>query len=336
MELTRKVSRKIATIGQGIFIKKRIHGLMRPYDTIVPTHLAIETTNLCNGKCVFCPSNSLTRDRGVMGMELFKKIIDDANTIGSVEFITHGGMGEPLMDDFLAEKIAIEKSLLDVRVQLHTNGSLLNEDNILKLFTSKLDVLSISLNAFHSTTHKNTTDLDYETVRQNVETAFKRKKKLKAKTQIRITMVRTKDMSQEEVNNFQNYWRRFTPNVAVHPMKNWAYFIKNSIEGKKYPCKWIWYMMSINWDGKVNMCHEDFDGKALIGDLTKTKIVDIFNCDAIRELREFFYNGELPSSELCKDCSRLKLDKSWWHTVRIVTMPNGTTKYCEQLPGGVR
>jgi len=271
-----------------------------------------------------------------MNKELFNKIVDDANTLGSVDFITHGGMGEPLMDQLLADRIAAEKSVLGARVQVHTNGSLLNEDNILRLFTSNLDVLSISLNAFHATTHKNTTDLDYEAVRQNVETAFKAKKKLKANTQIRITMVRTKDMSQEEVTNFQNYWRRFTPNVAVHPMKNWAYFSSNSIEGKEHPCKWIWYVMSINWDGKVNMCHEDFDGKALIGDLTKTNIVDIFNCDAIRKLRELFYSGELPSSELCKDCSRLKLDKSWWHTVRIVTMPNGTTKYCEQLPGGIR
>lgn len=327
---------KALKFSQNLFAKRKIHKLMKPYDIIVPSHLAIETTNFCNGKCVFCPSRYMTRNRGIMSMALFRKLINDAYTLGSIEFITHGGMGEPLIDESIAEKISIEKSVLGSRVQLHTNGSMLNKDNIQKLFDAGLDVLSISLNAFNNTTYKNTTGLDYEKVCQNVKNVFKIKEKLQAVTDIRITMVRTESMLQEEVDNFLDYWKSFTPNVAVHIMKNWAYFNKNTVRGKKYPCKWIWYMMSINWDGKVNICHEDFDGNVIIGDLNKSKIIDVFNCDAIKKLRKHFYNGDKSSFELCKDCSRLILDKSWWSTVNVNVLSNGTIKYSEQLHGGVR
>ena len=277
----------------------------------------------------------MTRDHGVMSMELFERIINDAKGLISVEFITHGGMGEPLRDDFLTEKIALEKSVLNAQVQVHTNGSLLDEENIRKIFASKLDVLSISLNAFHAMTHKNTTGLDYEMVRRNIEAVFSLKEKLKAKTQIRVTMVRIKDMPQKEIDNFQNYWKQFTPHVSVHPMKNWAYFGTNIVKGRKYPCKWVWYMMSINWDGKVNICHEDFDGRIVIGDLAKERIVDVFNCETIQKVRKHFYNTGEPLLDICKDCSRLQMDKFWWYNAEVSSMRDGTTKYSEPLHGGV-
>ncbi|MBN1416365.1 MAG: radical SAM protein [Bacteroidales bacterium] len=307
---------------------------MKPYDILVPTHLAIETTNMCNGKCIFCPHNIMTRSLGVMNMELFRKIINDAKTIGSVEFITHGGMGEPLFDKSIAKRIATEKSKLNCRVQLHTNGSLLDKDNIQKLFEVGLDVLSISLNAFNDHTYKDITGLDYKKTRQNVENAFEMKEKTQADTKIRITMVKTNDMPPEETENFRDYWRAFTPNVAVHPSKNWAYFTKNEIKGRKYPCKWIWYMMSINWDGKVNLCHEDFDARFVIGDLTKETIVGVFNCDKIRTIRRSFYENGKSLPILCNDCSRLKLDKFWWLGVNVNELPNGYKKYSERFHGG--
>ena len=62
---------------------RRVSGLL-------PSHLAIETTNICNSTCKFCPSIKQTRKKGVMDFDLFKKIIDDASQYGdAVNFISY-------------------------------------------------------------------------------------------------------------------------------------------------------------------------------------------------------------------------------------------------------
>ena len=38
----------------------------------LPEIVQIESTNICNAKCVFCPRDDMARKQGVMDMELFK------------------------------------------------------------------------------------------------------------------------------------------------------------------------------------------------------------------------------------------------------------------------
>jgi sulfatase maturation enzyme AslB (radical SAM superfamily) len=41
-----------------------------------PDILQIESTNLCNAKCVFCPRDEMHRRQGVMDMDLYRKVVD--------------------------------------------------------------------------------------------------------------------------------------------------------------------------------------------------------------------------------------------------------------------
>jgi hypothetical protein len=38
----------------------------------------IETTNICPSNCIMCPHDKLSRSLGVMDMDIFKKVVDDA------------------------------------------------------------------------------------------------------------------------------------------------------------------------------------------------------------------------------------------------------------------
>lgn len=66
----------------------------------VPQTLSIEPTNYCNLACISCSSQIISRDKGYMDFDLFKKIIDDASNIGvsSVHLWLHG---EPLLHLFI-------------------------------------------------------------------------------------------------------------------------------------------------------------------------------------------------------------------------------------------
>ena len=44
---------------------------------VLPEIVQIESTNICNAKCVFCPRDDMHRAQGIMSVELFKKIVDE-------------------------------------------------------------------------------------------------------------------------------------------------------------------------------------------------------------------------------------------------------------------
>ena len=49
----------------------------RDRSPILPEIVQIESTNICNAKCVFCPRDEMHRRQGVMSFELFRKIVDE-------------------------------------------------------------------------------------------------------------------------------------------------------------------------------------------------------------------------------------------------------------------
>ena len=77
-----------------------------------PQKLIIETCNYCNLRCVMCPYKAMTRAKTTMGMLLYRKIIDDAVSLGITE-VTISGYLEPLLDKFLFERIQYAKSKRD-------------------------------------------------------------------------------------------------------------------------------------------------------------------------------------------------------------------------------
>ena len=76
---------------------------------ILPRQLAIETVNHCNAACVMCPYPTLEREKGFMTPEAHKVIVDKVAEWGApIELISHAGMGEPLLDRTLTDKITYE------------------------------------------------------------------------------------------------------------------------------------------------------------------------------------------------------------------------------------
>ena len=68
----------------------------------LPDIVQIESTNLCNAKCVFCPRDEMHRRQGVMEMDLFRKIADECAALGITHIRVHN-YGEPFLDKQLVE-----------------------------------------------------------------------------------------------------------------------------------------------------------------------------------------------------------------------------------------
>ena len=75
---------------------------------ILPEIVQIESTNICNAKCVFCPRDEMHRRQGVMSFDLFKKIVDECAELGITHVRVHN-YGEPFIDRRLVEKVRYAK-----------------------------------------------------------------------------------------------------------------------------------------------------------------------------------------------------------------------------------
>lgn len=292
----------------------------RNYDAkLMPSHIAIETTNYCNARCLFCPNSIHKRKRGVMDMNTFKRIIDDAKKNDKVEFITHGGLGEPLFDPEIATKISYEKkNLKKVTVQLHTNASLLSENCINNLFESGLNILSISVNAFFKDTYDKIVGLDYAKIKENIEKVIKLKKKLNSRTEIRVTCVKSKLLKEKEDKMFQEYWQNRVDKVTVLNMQNWATYLKMEFGHTKcYPCKWIWSILVFDYSGNARLCMADYEGLHVLGNIANNTIEEIYNNKKIRDLRKAHHDRQFHYLDICKDCSELYIGSNYWLTPNL-------------------
>ena len=129
----------------------------------------IEISNICNLQCSFCPE--VIREKGLMSIELFTRIIDQAAPL--TEQVCLHLMGDPLVHPKLNELIDIchQKA---VRIFLVTNGVLLSrEGRIDTLLHPAIRQVCFSLHSFHDNFGTERDPTDYlERVFRFTERAF--------------------------------------------------------------------------------------------------------------------------------------------------------------------
>ena len=95
--------------------------------------LRLEVTTKCNYSCIICPRDKLTRNIETMDIDLFKDIFDKINSETSrYNTLTFPGLGEPLLDESLDDKVIYAKKR-NYTVLILTNGSLLTVDKFKRL-----------------------------------------------------------------------------------------------------------------------------------------------------------------------------------------------------------
>ncbi len=111
------------------------------------THLTkvyIEPTVACNLDCITCFRNAWDQPLGRMTEETFEHIFAGLKEMAPVPSVYFGGIGEPLFHQKTMEWIRRVKGL-GTKVELITNGTILNEKKCQQLIDAGLDVLWVSL-----------------------------------------------------------------------------------------------------------------------------------------------------------------------------------------------
>ncbi len=283
----------------------------------LPTHLAIEMTNACNADCIMCPYSAQTRVKGVLRADKHALIIDKIKAWGApINMITHAGLGDPLLDKRLEDKLVYEKTVFpNAQVIVYTNGGLLDEARARRLLASPVDVVSFSVNGFRKETYENVMKISRDTTFANIERFDALRREQPRRVRMAVSLVKTDLCSTEEIKEFVEYWRGKADDIILPQWISWGdYFEKPPVEDDaQIPCFYIWKTMMIDHDGTVKMCCEDYDSKYKMGNILEQDPNEIFNSARMMRQRGDQLRGDFSSPKICQGCSEAKTSaRGFW------------------------
>lgn len=277
-----------------------------------PNTVIIETTDYCNLKCSCCGHEKMIRSKGVMSLELYKKIIKEVSEEAPETNIWMVFYGEPLT---LRYKIvylidyAKENGLKNVF--MNTNGILLDKELSEAILDSKLDKVVFSLDAYYEDTYRKIRrNNDFEKVKQNILDFAEIKRKLGARTKIEVQLIEIPNVHRiDEKEKFKLYWNKNGIETKIKPCLTWTGAVKmhdNDGENRKrIPCAWLFNTFVITWDGNVVQCGCDYDGKYIAGNIKSNNIKRIWQGN-LKKIRSLHLEGKFNETPICEKCDDWK------------------------------
>jgi radical SAM protein with 4Fe4S-binding SPASM domain len=277
--------------------------------------LQLETVSTCNAKCHFCPytKNIDNRQGKLMDMELFKKVADQQAEIPQMGVMILQGLGEPLLDRHLNERLKYAEDL-NIYTSIFTNGFALTPDRFNALIENGLDSLVVSLNAVTAEQHEKIMGVkgrfdkivaacDYIIANKPDDFEFA------------IHTVRNDDQfTAMDSAKFALRWGVRNLNSGygrVIEEGNWAK------ENREAPIKGNYHLggdkgcarannqFYVLWDGRVTTCCFDPTGKNVWGNLNVQTIKEVYSNPAYVQFREDHWNDKATRHEICRGCTRI-------------------------------
>ena len=283
-----------------------------------PETVQIETHAVCNAKCKFCPYPHMNRKGEKMSSGLFDKIVSDLKTIPDDHrfSIALNHISEPLLDKRCETFIKkINDELPNASVTIITNGLLLNSENIQMLAGfSNIESIQVSLNEIDAGSHQESMGINnkFGEICTNLDLLHNRLKS--GDIGFKVFLRRVGDHTEKDVQ-FVSYcaerWPAFSATsrglktflcqLGIDPEKNDEF---EQLTPQNVPIVGCtqWFHLVISASGKVAICCFDGQVQWPIGDVSNTNVMDIYNSEAFRNLRESCWT-RLEAKKPCRACN---------------------------------
>ena len=279
--------------------------------------IGLELTNYCIMRCIMCPRTyRMNREKGHMSMELFKKIIDEYADISPLGDAGYGPgtiwlhlYGESLLSPIFDEAISYT-NYKGLKPMLSLNPLALTKEKMERLLNAKPYLLYLMLDGCDEESFSNLRGVSgkYEESVKNTLMFLELKDKLKSDVRTFIVCVDIPGYN-DIIDKTQSFWKihgaEAIEDFLRKPFCDWNGSIKEITDfadnwsyGK---CVNPWHTISITWDGIVVPCCYDYDKFYPLGDVNLDSLIDIWNGEKMRNLREEFSNGNI-TNMLCKTC----------------------------------
>lgn len=288
-----------------------------------PLVLQIETTNICNAHCVFCAYPRMRREKGVMSLPLFEKIVRDYCAMGGGPVSLTPVVGDALLDPHLLERLAILKARPEIgQISLTTNAIVLDRyaDEELSSLMKTLDCIQVSIGGLDAETYRALYGVDrFPRVKQAMERLMSFREAISDPPLLTFAF-RTNDSTFEirfrrQIKEFR---RRGVFVSHISSYANYAGLVRTDeglnltvVEGRRkkhQPCIYASVHMAVCWDGTITACGcADFEADALrIGHAGEDSLAKVWSGRKRTAIIDSFALDRPPG--ICRKCSAYQPD----------------------------
>jgi len=220
----------------------------------LPSVIEISESGTCNRKCSFCPRSApdFKDVKEFISEDLIIKLSKELSIYEYSGIFLFSGFVEPMLDVNIYKLVSIVRSNLpEAKIEMVTNGDVLNIERIKKLFKSGLSTLLISI---------------YDGKQEADEMEQLMKKSGANEDQYKI---RHRYLPESESFGI-------TLSNRAGMMDNAEYVIPSLKEPMKKPCYYPHYTFFMDYTGEVLICSHDWGKKLVVGNLKNESFIDIW------------------------------------------------------------
>ena len=313
------------------FYPNTVRGL-DPDAELFPAVLQVQTINRCNATCVMCPYpyTTASEPRQVMSDSLWRKLADECAKAPELAMLVPMSKNEPLLDRQLDERVRYfrERARPEQKVEVVTNGTLLDGDRLARLADAGVDAVSISVNAATPDAYQATMPgLKWERI---IEQLRSLRPGDKARVAVFLRFIRQQGNYRDE-RRFERLWTRRGFNVIIYGVNNRAGTVRDFtavrepdtlamrlrraarrvIARRLFPvCPLAFSVGNVLANGDVPLCSNDWHNREVLGNAGKQSLREIYNSPRARELRDLMRVGRYDEISPCRDCT-LWQDSTW-------------------------
>jgi radical SAM protein with 4Fe4S-binding SPASM domain len=239
----------------------------------LPSWIDINLTELCNRACVFCPRvdpDFYPNQPVCMTIYLAHKIANQLRDIGYKGVVVFCGYGEPMLHPDL---LSIVSCFHGLRVELVTNGDHLTPNKITSLMAAGVAYFVVSL-------------YDGPVQMESMKVMFELAGCSDAHYLLRDRWHTEADAFGLKLTN-----RAGTIQVGKQDEVN-----------TEKPCHYLAYQMTIDWNGDVLLCPQDWHKRVKFGNLASQSLVDVWQSPSMHKKRMRLIDGKRCEAP-CKGCN---------------------------------
>lgn len=235
----------------------------------LPSVVEISESGTCNRKCVFCPrSDPQYPDiKEFIAPELVKKLASELAEFSYSGIVLFSGFVEPMLDKNIYSHIkTLYEHIPLARLEMVTNGDVLNIDRLKRLFESGLSTILISVYDSRE---------DADRFEEMCLEAGLRKDQF---------VIRHRYLPESESFGI-------TINNRAGMMTEAAYSIPAPTKALKLPCHYPHYTFFMDYLGDVLLCPHDWGKRKIVGNMKNQSFRDIWLGDAFLMARKMLASG---------------------------------------------
>jgi radical SAM protein with 4Fe4S-binding SPASM domain len=293
---------------------------MRPrLEPMRPLMVIVETINVCNSACVFCPYTIQTRPKGVMKQALFEQTVSQYIDIGGGILSLTPMVGDVLLDRKLRVRLEFLRS-----VEKYIEPSVTT--NLFALRRWSDDVVVEMLRTFkrmhvscYGITHEECCEITktdfFEEFCSQMRRLLGIAEEIGLLERVALGFRVIYDYSAEQLADFQirEFGRILHMGAATPHYCNWGNTMRGSLPGHaRYvqdrenttTCALLAIGLMVFWDGRVSACICcDYNGshELSLGNVVADHLQDLYNNTLSQQLWLKHQHGRLPA--ICKNCT---------------------------------